>query len=318
MDKEVTISIVIPVKNGMATLGDCLAGIRSQTLYEQCEIIMIDSGSTDGTAEFLASQSDVRLYKIPAESFNHGLTRNYGVSLAVGEYVLMTVQDATAVDSQWLEKMIRHFDAPKVVAVCGQQVVPHHANKNPHEWFRPVSAPGVRKVSFLAAQDFDKLTPQEKKTACSWDDVNAMYRREALMSIPFREAFFAEDAMWAQDALRAGWELVYDTNSRVYHYHFQNFEYAYKRMLTALYFSYKIFGYTGVNTGNNFDYMKVIYRNFKYKAPFKWIPHNFQIMRAKDKAFRDFNTCLTSGETDLDLFYTNKCTVPPLGRSSYK
>lgn len=315
MNSKTSISIIIPVKNGFKTLPECLNEIRRQTLYPNCEIIIIDSGSTDGSVDYLLSQKDVHLSRISPESFNHGLTRNLGVQMAKGEFVVMTVQDAVAADEKWLEKMLGHFEHPNVAGVCGQQVVPHHLDKNPHQWFRPVSKPGIRKVKFDSAEQYDALSPAEKKRACSWDDVNAMYRRSVLLEIPFQEAFFAEDALWAQDVLRQGYTLVYDTSARVYHYHYQSYDYTYRRMLTQLFYGYQIFQHRRKNNFKYLDYLKVIYRNFKYKAHPKWIWHNWRMMKAKNKAFTDSYKWLNKDSQLLEKKYKEVCQKPPQGAS---
>src|SRR2546426_188421 len=138
------ISVVIPVKNGAATLPPCIAGILAQSVRERLEIIIIDSGSTDGSLE-LANTFPVRIHRIEPAEFNHGETRNLGVKLAKGEFIAMTVQDARPTDERWLERMLMHFEDPLVAGVCGQQVVPHDLDKNPLQWFRPYCEPVPRK-----------------------------------------------------------------------------------------------------------------------------------------------------------------------------
>src|ERR1700722_2461941 len=137
---DILISVIIPVKNGDYWLEGVLEGLVTQTLFDRCELIVIDSGSTDKTLE-MVRRFPVRLVQIPPEQFNHGSTRNLGVNLAKGEYVVMTVQDAKAADEGWLQKLLDGFDAPDVAGVCGQQIVPHDPDKNPVEWFRPVAPP---------------------------------------------------------------------------------------------------------------------------------------------------------------------------------
>ncbi|NJN27817.1 MAG: glycosyltransferase family 2 protein [Cyclobacteriaceae bacterium] len=183
------ISVVIPVKNGAETLDACLYGIASQKVGADIEVIVIDSGSTDNSLDIIRKYPKPKIISIDPASFNHGLTRNLGVAHANGDFVVMTVQDAVPADEHWLAKMLRHFDDPNVAGVCGQQVVPHHKDKNPHLWFRPMSQPSIRKVHFNTQEEYDLLLSEEKKQACSWDDVNSMYRREALLKMPFREAF---------------------------------------------------------------------------------------------------------------------------------
>ncbi|MCC5929244.1 MAG: glycosyltransferase [Cyclobacteriaceae bacterium] len=310
------ISIVIPVKNGIHTLPDCLEGIRKQSLYPQCEIIAIDSGSSDGSLQYLQNQPGVMLQQITPESFNHGITRNIGVKFARGEFVVLTVQDASATNDQWISNMLVHFDDPNVAGVCGQQIVAHDTDKNPHQWFRPVNPPNSRKVHFQSPDEYEKLSPAEKKRACSWDNVTAMYRKSVLLKLPFRNAFFAEDAMWAQDALKAGYTLVYDTAARVYHYHYMSYNYTYQRILTQLYFSYKIFHFAPTLTQNVKQYLLIIYRNLKYKVSPKWIWHNYSIIWARRKAFKDFNNWLKKGENYLDQKFSETIQIPPQGNLS--
>ncbi|NJN27818.1 MAG: hypothetical protein HC819_18535 [Cyclobacteriaceae bacterium] len=119
--------------------------------------------------------------------------------------------------------------------------------------------------------------------------------------------------MWAQDALRAGNTLVYDTSVRVHHYHYQSFEYTYKRVLTQLYFAYQIFGLKQQLVSKKSQYLKIVYRNLKYKAHPKWIWHNFQIIHGRKKAFRDFHDWLGQGEEFLDKMYKQVCQAPPQG-----
>jgi len=185
---------------------------------------------------------------------------------------------------------------------------------NPHEWFRPVSADSIRKVYYASREEFVCLSPDQLKKACVWDDVNAAYRKDVLLEIPFRPAFFGEDAMWAMDALERGYALIYDTSVRVHHYHFQTFQYTYKRTLTQLYFDFKIFRYQRKWSFDSKEYLKIIYRNFKYKAAPKWILHNFQMVKAMKKAFQDFYKYLDKGESNLDWFYHRICKVPPQGK----
>ena len=308
---KIRISIVIPVKNGAATISDCLEGIFKQSLIKQTEIIIIDSGSTDGTIEILKSCPGVKVFQIAPENFNHGLTRNYGVSLAKGDFVVMTVQDAKPTDCKWLETMIGHFDDPDVAGVCGQQIVPHHPDKNPHEWFRPISSSEAKVVKFDSADQFNSLNAEEKKDFCSWDDVNAMYRRSVLIKYPFQQVTFGEDMLWAKEALCAGFKLVYEPNAKVEHYHELNFDFQYRRSLTVLYFRYKFFGLLSNNSGSVLDFFKIVYRNLKYKAPINWILYNCIILAASAKAEMDFKNALKQGEESLEKLHNKYCNTAP-------
>jgi rhamnosyltransferase len=311
------ISIVIPTKNGEHTIKKCLTGLAQQT-YKKVEVIVVDSGSSDKTITIASKFSFVRIYQIEPSEFNHGLTRNFGISKAAGEYVVMTVQDAYPTDEHWLERMLYHFKDLEVIGVCGQQVVPHDLNKNPHDWFRPFTKPIPRVVHFTDLSDIDSFSPQELRDACGWDNVNAMYKKSALKEFPFSEVSFGEDMAWAKSVVLSGKKIIYDYNCRVYHYHHGTYDYAYKRTLTVLYFIYKNFGYVRQVRYTAIDYLKIIYRNFRYKVSPRWIYFNWNRMRASAQAYRDLVRILKISESELDKYHSEQCGLPPQGKQNVK
>lgn len=312
-NKKIEISVVIPVKNGIDTIKDCINAILTQTLIKKTEIIIIDSGSTDGTLDILLHYP-VRLYHIPPEDFNHGSTRNYGASLALGEFVVMTVQDAKPADDYWLEKMIRHFNDPLVAGVCGQQIVPHKNGYNPHQWFRPQGGATVSEVWFPEKTAFENLSPLQKRQFCAWDDVNAMYRNEVLLKLPFLPVNFSEDALWARDALQNGFKLIYDTNSRVEHYHYKTPEYIKSRIIIEEYLSWLYFGCIKTSHFRLKDYLLIVYRNFKFKASIKWIFHNWMSIYFTNKTLKKLNRSMQKGEQEFVAFCKGNCKSIPQGK----
>lgn len=308
------VSIVIPVKNGASTIYKCLQSIGEQT-HRNIEVIIIDSGSMDQTLSIASEFSFTRIIQIPPHDFNHGLTRNLGVSEAKGEFVLLTVQDAYASSNDWIEKMLSHFlQDEEVVGVCGQQIVPHDMDKNPHEWFRPVNGPTVREVQ-IKDVNFT-LSPKQLKEMCGWDDVNAMYRKSVFKEYPFKETNYAEDLNWAKEVVLAGKKIVYDTHARVCHYHHNTYDYAYKRTLTVFYHTYLIFGYLRSVDYSLKDYLLIIYRNFRYSVPLHWIYFNWRAMRAREKASNDLKDKLSEGFESLRQFHESVCATPPQGKQN--
>jgi rhamnosyltransferase len=311
------ISIVIPVKNGGPWLDDCLKAITSQTLFTKSEIIIIDSGSTDESLSIIKNYP-VRLYTIPPHEYNHGLTRNFGVQFCKGEYVVMTVQDARATDNLWLQKLLDGFSAAEnVAAVCGQQVVPHDKDKNPVDWFRPQSEPVIGVYKF-SGNEYNELSPAAKKDACSWDNVTAMYRREVLELFPFQKISFGEDAIWANDVLKAGYSLVYNTGARVDHYHHEDWNFIFRRTLTVMYFRYKYFGYLHEGPTQTFrsllSQVKTIWttKDFSAQEKWFWIAYNRQRHKAIKKAHKVLTKALSESEETLDKVHKEFCGKPPV------
>jgi rhamnosyltransferase len=316
MQKEILISVIIPVKNGDYWLDQTLKGIVGQTVFDRSEIIVIDSGSTDRTLQIL-ERFPVRVISIPPSAFNHGETRNLGVREAKGKYVVMTVQDAQPTDERWLQKLLDGFDNENVAGVCGQQIVSHEPDKNPVEWFRPVSPPAKTKYFYEDIDEFHRLSPGAKRNVCGWDNVNAMYRKEALLRVPFRAVSFAEDAMWAKDAIEAGYAIVYNREARVNHYHFETPEYAFRRYFTVCYHFYKIFGLrpSYLNEGPGF-FLRAIKlllkaKSIRWKDKWKWFWYNYRLYFAINRSVRSFSDALRIGENELDRLHNEICGAPP-------
>lgn len=311
------ISVVIPVKNEASKIRDCIDGILNQTVPVK-EIIVIDSGSTDGTIEILQTYPIVNLIRISSSEFNHGETRNMGVKKAKGEFVILTVGDARPMDNSWISNLLIGFDNLNVAGVCGMQVVPHDPNKNPVEWFRPVDpVTTIKKYSYTPAQ-FQKLTPQEKKQACSWDDVTAMYRRSALEKTPFQKTSYCEDAIWAKEALMAGFSIVYNPAARVYHYHIEDKDFTLKRTLTSLYFRYKHFNYVSAipkkGLMDQLRTIKTIWQSnpLNPQEKLNWVKYNKNQFDAMLEAHKIFTQALSKGEEELDKEHERLCGKPPI------
>ena len=225
-----TVSVIIPVRNEAKRIKQCIEGILKQTVPVH-EIIVIDSGSTDGTLDILAEFPQVDLIEIDGSTFNHGLTRNLGVERATGEFCQLTVGDAYAYNEFWLEEMLKGFVDDEVMAVCGQQVVDHLPENNPIQWFRPIDPISRLKRIQFTNEAWSKLSNQERRDASRWDDVNAMYKRSSLIAMPFEKTGYSEDLIWANNALEQGWAICQNHNSRVYHFHYETREFRFKRTL---------------------------------------------------------------------------------------
>lgn len=311
------VSVIIPVKNGAGTLRACLNGIFSQTMAGKPEVIVIDSGSTDGSLEIL-KEYPVRVMSIPANSFNHGATRNSGVNLASGEFVVFTVQDAVAAGPEWLATLLKHFADPAVAGVCGQQIVDHDPAKNPLQWFRPAGLPEVKKIRIA---DFDALPGKEKHQLCRWDNVNAAYRMSVLKEIPFREVSFGEDTLWANDALTLDRTIVYDYSARVFHYHHQNFSFYFKRSYITFYQDYSNFKYLPAGQSFPLAVARSVYRLFRMKMTMKqkvsWTNYNLKLITAKMLAKFIFRVLVLIGdENGIDRGLRTFCRQIPQGRQN--
>lgn len=317
VEKNQLISVVIPVKNEVGKIRACIEGILMQTVPVQ-EIVVVDSGSTDGTLDILRSYDIIKLIEIPGSEFNHGESRNVGIRATTGDFVLLTVGDARAVDKYWIENLLKGFDAAEnVVGVCGSQVVPHETDKNPVEWFRPVSQPKIITYKY-SPEEFERLTPMEKRNVCGWDDVTAMYRKEVLIEIPFRFTTYAEDALWAKEALANGYTIAYNPAARVYHYHLEDEEFTFKRNYTVMYHMYKFYGLQYKEPEYTLkSYLSMAMLLWKAKSvplkdKIKWWNYNIGIWKQLKKSVRAINEAIAKGEDYLDKQHQEFCGKPPI------
>ena len=114
IDKK--ISVVIPVKNGGEDFRNLLKKIKAQKGLRECEIVVVDSKSTDGSAA-VARQEGATVIHIPPESFTHAYARNRGAECTTGEYLLFIVQDALPLTDTWLWEMAHTLEHNDVAAV---------------------------------------------------------------------------------------------------------------------------------------------------------------------------------------------------------
>lgn len=114
------VSIIYLTRNGGSLFRKSLLAVLAQKTDLVFEVVVVDSGSTDGTLEFLNEQP-VMVHCIPPESFNFGETRDLGFSLGKGKVLVTLSQDAVPAGDDWLQRLCSPFDDPTVAAVQGKE-----------------------------------------------------------------------------------------------------------------------------------------------------------------------------------------------------
>ena len=117
------VSIAILTKNGGKVFESCFSKIYSQVTDFAFEVVIIDSGSTDGTLEYI-KRHPVRLYEIKPYEFSFGSTRDYAFSLANGQYIVTLSQDVVPANREWLSKLVGPLMKDEADAVQGRTILP--------------------------------------------------------------------------------------------------------------------------------------------------------------------------------------------------
>ncbi|MCD8014265.1 MAG: glycosyltransferase [Lachnospiraceae bacterium] len=91
---EPLVSMIVPIYNAEEYIGRCVDSILNQE-YQNLEILLIDDGSSDGTAQLLDAyaKKDGRIRVIHQENAGVSASRNHGLDLARGEYIQFADSD---------------------------------------------------------------------------------------------------------------------------------------------------------------------------------------------------------------------------------
>jgi rhamnosyltransferase len=240
---------VIPTWNGGARFREVLEALGSQEFAGGFELLVIDSGSRDGTPE-AARAAGARVHAIPQSSFNHGRTRNQAIALAHGALVALLTQDALPMGPDYLANLLRPFANPRVDGVYARQFPRPDCDPLLSERLRRWSAAReVPALQVLVPGDpqasralYDQLPPLERYLSSAFDNVASAVRRSTWERIPFPERSFGEDVAWGREVLLAGGALAFEPSARVEHSHRISMRREFQRLYCDHRNLYELFG----------------------------------------------------------------------------
>ena len=183
-----SVSIIIPTFNGASRIGNCLDALLKQTVGRDAEILVVNDGSTDNTADVVARYSGVRC--ITQLNSGPAAARNRGNLEARGTIILFTDDDCVPM-SDWLTVMTEPFRDPDVVGVkgiystCQKSLVARFVQIEYEDKYRLMAdrpsidfidtySAGFRRDRFLEMNGYDTSFP----LACA-EDVELSYRMSA-------------------------------------------------------------------------------------------------------------------------------------------
>lgn len=201
--KEPLVSIIMRNYNEGWALPETLQAIRDQD-YKNWELIVIDSGSTDGSPELIRQFEPDCFVEIPAGTYIPGKVLNQGMRLASSDLCIFLNADATPQDERWLSTLVEALQKPGAGVCFGRQI----------------ARPDCKAVF---AHDYDRCFGPERESA-SWDHffsmVSSGLRREVWEERAFREDLqYAEDDEYTRWCAEAGHKVEFVAESVVMHSH---------------------------------------------------------------------------------------------------
>jgi rhamnosyltransferase len=206
-------SIVMRSFNEAWALRDTLPALRAQD-YQDWELIVIDSGSTDGSCELIRQFSPTHFVQIQPNEYNPSRVINHGMRLARADLVIFLNADATPQGAGWLRPLVETLFDPQTAAVFGRQIP------------RP-------DCSAVYAHDYHRCFG-EKRESAGWEHFFSMVSSGLRKDIWSKRGFLAdmqysEDDEYTRWCVAQGYRVVYCPNSVVMHSHNYTPEQAYKR-----------------------------------------------------------------------------------------
>jgi rhamnosyltransferase len=214
------VTVALPVRDAGSRLALVLEAVLGQDTALEVELLVCDSGSSDGSLQ-LARSRGARLLEISPRDFSHGATRNLLAGEAHGEHVVFLTQDAVPASSHWLERLVGAFAlAPDIGLAFGPYL--------PAPGATPMTARELEAffASFGGAH-VDRLSDEERALPARhllgrrgfFSDANGAIKRAVWRRVPFRDVPYAEDQQLAIDMLRCGYAKVFVPDAAVEHSH---------------------------------------------------------------------------------------------------
>jgi len=181
-------SVIVRTKNKEVEIERALTGLRSQTV--PVEIIVVDSGSTDGTVEVAKRYCD-RLIEIPAAEFTYGHALNLGAAAASAPIHFALSSHCWPGRADWVERSLAHYEREDVAGTAGYGRV---------DATEPSDGVIYQDLALLEAHPFQGLSSH----AGSW-------RASLWERFPYHEGLeSAEDREWSWRVLKEGYVIAMD------------------------------------------------------------------------------------------------------------
>ena len=220
---DLKVSVVFPTNNGITNgVEKLINSLLAQTL-RPIEIIAVDSGSVDGTQDFLKANG-VKLIDNSKNIFHHAHSRNLGADKALGDFILFTVDDAVFLDKYWIENAVGLLLKTNSASISGVQ-----KTKNTEDYYsllksiwhikhyeKIYNSVSIIKCPKWLTNIYKSLSLKPKYAPI--DDTNHLVRKSVFDKIKF-STNTVEDLEFGARLILSGYSVVFSKYLEIEHGH---------------------------------------------------------------------------------------------------
>ena len=200
------VSIVVPAYNEEKNIGAAVTSLASSHHEGGVEVLVVDDGSTDKTAEVIKNLPlpNVRLIQVP----NGGKANALNTGMAFARHDLIVMVDAdTMVDPDSVHRLIQPFADQTIGAVAGNVKVANRGRLL-GKW---------QHIEYVIGFSLDRRLYDTMGCISTIPGALGGFRRQALAQAGgLSEDTLAEDTDLTMAIQRAGWRVVYEESARAY------------------------------------------------------------------------------------------------------
>ncbi len=209
------VSVVMRSFNEAWAIGETIRQLFSQDFEGEIELVVVDSGSSDGSLEIIKEAKPTKLIQIPLGTYVPGVVLNRGAHETTHDWIIYLNADATPVGDNWLTNLLRPCLTGDRVGAAFSRQIPR---------------PDCKAVF---AHDYDRCFGPNREST-NWDHffsmVSCVTHRSIITQYPVREDLqYAEDDEWTRRLAQNGFGIIYAADSAVMHSHNYSLRQSYKR-----------------------------------------------------------------------------------------
>ncbi len=191
--------MVIPAYNAAETIGRALDSVIAQT-HPAREIIVVDDGSTDATAEVVrtAFASEPRVKVFTKENGGKSSALNFGYRNTDAD-IIVAIDGDTVLEPDAIEHLTQPFKDPRIGAVAGNVIVGNQLNLMTR----------FQALEYVTSQNLDRIAFEPFNAICVVPGAIGAWRRKAVLEVGgYSDDNLAEDADLTVRLALSGWRIV--------------------------------------------------------------------------------------------------------------